>query len=171
MPRLVPFNVSAEWMSPKGQPRNPLWWRSTSKQKNFTSVFERREQTHHSPEILKCIHMGQQLLPSLDTTLFQLRTTTLSVSKRAITFIVLLYCTILVLQISVKCIQYFISHDLLFTGELQLRMAGDSRVLMDHNMEIGVTPAQVQYTPSYTWECVGLGPHFGKAAEERYLDI
>ncbi len=25
--------------------------------------------------------------------------------------------------------------------ELQLRMAGDSRVLMDHNMEIGVTPA------------------------------
>lgn len=25
-------------------------------------------------------------------------------------------------------------------------MAGDSRVLMDHNMEIGVTPAQVSYT-------------------------
>lgn len=30
--------------------------------------------------------------------------------------------------------------------ELQLRMAGDSRVLMDHNMEIGVTPAQVNQT-------------------------
>ena len=30
--------------------------------------------------------------------------------------------------------------------ELQLRMAGDSRVLMDHNMEIGVTPAQVNCT-------------------------
>lgn len=29
--------------------------------------------------------------------------------------------------------------------EVQLRMAGDSRVLMDHNMEIGVTPAQVSY--------------------------
>lgn len=29
---------------------------------------------------------------------------------------------------------------------LQLRMAGDSRVLMDHNMEIGVTPAQVNQT-------------------------
>lgn len=36
---------------------------------------------------------------------------------------------------------------LCFTGvEVQLRMAGDSRVLMDHNMEIGVTPAQVSYT-------------------------
>lgn len=35
---------------------------------------------------------------------------------------------------------------LCLTGvELQLRMAGDSRVLMDHNMEIGVTPAQVKY--------------------------
>lgn len=33
---------------------------------------------------------------------------------------------------------------LCLTGvEVQLRMAGDSRVLMDHNMEIGVTPAQV----------------------------
>lgn len=30
--------------------------------------------------------------------------------------------------------------------ELQLRMAGDSRVLMDHNMEIGVTSAQVNCT-------------------------
>lgn len=30
--------------------------------------------------------------------------------------------------------------------EVQLRMAGDSRVLMDHNMEIGVTPAQVSCT-------------------------
>ena len=27
--------------------------------------------------------------------------------------------------------------------ELQLRMAGDSRVLMDRDMEIGVTPGQV----------------------------
>lgn len=33
--------------------------------------------------------------------------------------------------------------------ELQLRMAGDSRVLMDHNMEIGVTPAQVNSTKYY----------------------
>lgn len=39
------------------------------------------------------------------------------------------------------------STPLCLTGfELQLRMAGDSRVLMDHNMEIGVTPAQVNCT-------------------------
>lgn len=39
---------------------------------------------------------------------------------------------------------FFIFVPLLVSGvELQLRMAGDSRVLMDHNMEIGVTPAQV----------------------------
>lgn len=36
------------------------------------------------------------------------------------------------------------SASLCLTGvEVQLRMAGDSRVLMDHNLEIGVTPAQV----------------------------
>lgn len=46
-----------------------------------------------------------------------------------------------------QCSIYVSSASLCLTGvEVQLRMAGDSRVLMDHNMEIGVTPAQVSYT-------------------------
>lgn len=49
-------------------------------------------------------------------------------------------CRCLVLYCSI----YIFCASLCFTGvEVQLRMAGDSRVLMDHNMEIGVTPAQV----------------------------
>ena len=50
--------------------------------------------------------------------------------------------------------------------ELQLRMAGDSRVLMDHNMEIGVTPAQVNCTATS-----GRPPHWSLELVEKAWDM